>query len=697
MVLELSECPNCGAPLDNTPRLRCPYCGGRLWEPEKVREEICKNLKADKITTFLPQEIAEKLLVELMISENYRWSEVPKEVFDNLVIKSKKVYIPFWLFDGTLNADYDADYDTYKRPGIFSHSYKVAISATIGKRGHITNWYDSSDSFDFKDYSPSLIENDAEVEPISIEKDEALKRARIKDQAYHGIHNLHYRFSGPDPYIQVESAKFRYNKYICVLCACWELSFEYEGVSYISYCSRFIHEFKYPCKEKEKKIKERNSSSNSNKTIKNDSSEKAKVTPRINLTFFGWGCFILFCIGCIVALWAFIENSIMIAITSSIYAILSALFGISMNFKQQTEDELIKGINEKQTELNSNKNRIGFLLAQNDKNDNDEDEKRERNERLSYILSTRYFSDPQKESFKKSLENRLEREQEKKEKNYGYLTNQEIQDRKHKIEQTGKELQKELENLINSYHKKLSADKRTRFFYGVILTIALLFVPASYIIEIRMQRAEIERIENERNEMIQFVSNGYISPSVIFNKKPSEFGHLKSGIIDYILQKGYIRKESDELLSGSKFSLQYNGIDLMTIEVNDDNVSFEFGNGEDAQWYWDKFKTELESMGFVYVKKTFENPVSSEPDIYMRVGKILINTQNYYFSILQDMRAKIDCVTLLESNSFRCYSFDRIDEMTPSQRSNYEQYPIDMNDQNTLWDLYDGEGRIRGY
>lgn len=708
MILDLSECPNCGAPLDGKPRLRCPYCGGRLWDPEKKRQEICKNLKVDKITTFIPQERAEETLVELMISEDDQWSEVPKEVFDNLVIKSKKVYIPLWIFSGNFEAHWQCINEItdsseslviqrVPMQGVAQDSF-IAVASASG-RGEISIIDDFFDS-DFKNYSLSMIENDADVKPISIERNEAWKKAckKLEYKAERAVEG-----QVPNYYRDLSfSVKYSYNKYISILCACWELTFEYDGNIYTSIRSKIYNSIKFPIKKKEKRINKQDCSSNSNKTIKNDSSEKAKVTPRINLTFFGWGCFILFCIGCIVALWAFIENSIMIAITSSIYAILSALFGISMNFKQQTEDELIKGIDEKQKELNSNNNSIRrLLLAPTDKNDA---KKHELNERISYILNTRYFSNPQKESFKKKIENRLDRELEKekreleKEKNDMYLKNLEIQNRKQKIEQTGKELKKELDGLINSYHKKLSADKRFRFIYGLILVFGMLitvsFIVNNIIVQENNQRAEAERIDNEWNEVFNLVSNGYISPSVIFNKKASEFGHLKSGITDYLLQKGYVKQESDELLSGPEYCLQYNGNDLVKIEVFDNRVSFEFANENDAQRYWEKFKSEIESMGFVYIKKTGNHSISSREDVYIRVGKILKKQKSQVLDSGREKRARIDCVSPLVTTSFSCCSYDRIKEIQSFEVSDYERYPIDMNDQQTIWDLYVCEGWI---
>ena len=607
MAINSSKCSNCGASLDNTARLRCPYCGERLLDSQKEHKEIkYKYIKADKIhTNSYTQEAAEDSLIRRMV-----YDESPIDVFDSLKITSEKVYIPFWIFYGSIETNwqciqvierplpwYTGDWvqsgslaiDVYRinawkavnppqyipRQGMARDSFQVVVSAS-----HVNDTINCSDynSFDIglSDYFSSMIENDAYVYPIDSEKADAWQL--VCDKKLNSRLNIKTNEAIteqlPECYRDLTcSVQYSYSKCIGVLCECWELTFEYKNNIYISLVTGGFGNSHYRFPQKEETDEKANSDlnvSNATRIKSKDQTNLVKIKPRINLTLFGWGCFILFCIGCITTLWAFIENYNNIAIISLIYAILSALFGTIMNLKQLKEEELIKDVQEL-NKKNLYKKYDTEPLHQNIEKLNDKI--RQRNDWLNKVLATNYFSDSRKEKLIHSLREGIKRHDKDTQKKIDSFR-REITNLKKK-KQKQKEKQKELENRINSYHKKLSADKRARFFYGVILTIALFLTILSGVIAVterQNQRAEMERmlqeellqkqqeeerfkneIEQKRNEQKQREKMvlDFISPKNLLNVDKNGCYQLREDFAQALQKAGFEKKEKGSYIGNT--------------------------------------------------------------------------------------------------------------------------------------------------
>ncbi len=100
--LRLYNCPSCGAELicdETTAATSCPYCNN----PSIVPGQLSDMLKPDYVIPFkLDKEAAKKAL-----RDYYRGKKLlPKAFSDrNHIEEIKGVYVPFWLFDGTVDAD----------------------------------------------------------------------------------------------------------------------------------------------------------------------------------------------------------------------------------------------------------------------------------------------------------------------------------------------------------------------------------------------------------------------------------------------------------------------------------------------------------------------------------------------------------------------------------------------------------------
>lgn len=100
--LKVYSCPSCGAQLfceETTAASSCPYCGN----PTVVPGQFHGTLKPDYVLPFkLDKEAAVAAL-----KNYYRGKKLlPKAFSDkNHIEEIKGVYVPFWLFDGTVRAD----------------------------------------------------------------------------------------------------------------------------------------------------------------------------------------------------------------------------------------------------------------------------------------------------------------------------------------------------------------------------------------------------------------------------------------------------------------------------------------------------------------------------------------------------------------------------------------------------------------
>ncbi len=100
--LRAYNCPSCGAELicdETTAATSCPYCGN----PSIVPGQLSDMLKPDYVIPFkLSKEDAKAAL-----KNYYRGKKLLPRAFtsQNHIEEIKGVYVPFWLFDGTAEAD----------------------------------------------------------------------------------------------------------------------------------------------------------------------------------------------------------------------------------------------------------------------------------------------------------------------------------------------------------------------------------------------------------------------------------------------------------------------------------------------------------------------------------------------------------------------------------------------------------------
>ena len=100
--LKAYNCPSCGAELiceETTVATSCPYCGN----PPVVPGQVTGMLKPDYILPFkLDKEAAVRALKKYYTGKKL----LPKTFKDeNHIEEIKGVYVPFWLFNGTAEAD----------------------------------------------------------------------------------------------------------------------------------------------------------------------------------------------------------------------------------------------------------------------------------------------------------------------------------------------------------------------------------------------------------------------------------------------------------------------------------------------------------------------------------------------------------------------------------------------------------------
>ncbi len=114
------SCPSCGAELiceETTSATSCPYCGN----PTVVPGQFAGGLKPDYIIPFkLNQDQAQSQLRNF-----YRGKKFLPKVFssENQIKEIKGIYVPFWLYDGT--ADADVNFEAQKIHQFRSGNYRV--------------------------------------------------------------------------------------------------------------------------------------------------------------------------------------------------------------------------------------------------------------------------------------------------------------------------------------------------------------------------------------------------------------------------------------------------------------------------------------------------------------------------------------------------------------------------------------------
>ncbi len=231
------NCSSCGAEIiadNNTAVVRCPYCGNQTIAPV----QFTGTLKPDYV---LPFAFSKKQAME-KYKDYYskRWLLPKSFLSSNKVEEIQGVYVPFWLFSGTADAEgvYEAfdekedgnfritDYYKSERSGKAGFTY-VPADASVRMDDALM---DSIEPYDFEKletfttaYLPGFL-----AEKFDVNEEDDRKRAEeritqtIKDKLHESI--------GHDGYdTQEEKVNIKFNKTDYALLPVWILSTSWEG------------------------------------------------------------------------------------------------------------------------------------------------------------------------------------------------------------------------------------------------------------------------------------------------------------------------------------------------------------------------------------------------------------------------------------------------------------------------------------
>lgn len=246
MAAKQIQCPNCGAPInvDDLKGLQCPYCGGKIERTVERERSSKKSYKYDGIVPFTrSEEEARQTLAWRLADEK----EVPIEVFNDLDIKVKKIFVPAWQFEGSFKSpwscqkvvtrrrEYKEDgktryeyYDEYyPANGVAVGNFRISVSGVKYKYGYLP--FETP-----MDFSTELIDSDATVENLELSREEAWKNEKVKSRIEY-LSSEELRKSLPDSYTDLNSYyEYNYNYCACILYPVYEAEFDYDGETYIN-------------------------------------------------------------------------------------------------------------------------------------------------------------------------------------------------------------------------------------------------------------------------------------------------------------------------------------------------------------------------------------------------------------------------------------------------------------------------------
>lgn len=240
------SCPSCGAELicdETTAATSCPYCGN----PTIVPGQLSGTLKPDYVIPFkLSKEDAVSALKAF-----YKGKILLPKAFlnENHINEIKGVYVPFWLFDGKVDADI-----TYKATKTHTHRrgdeivttiehFRVRRAGTVdfrkipvdGSTKMPDSHMDALEPFDYsqlQDFSTAYLPGffadkyDVSIEDCSQRADERAKNSTV-EALRRDIHG--YDTCIPiDQKLRLERGEVRY-----ALLPVWILNTRYKGTDYL--------------------------------------------------------------------------------------------------------------------------------------------------------------------------------------------------------------------------------------------------------------------------------------------------------------------------------------------------------------------------------------------------------------------------------------------------------------------------------
>lgn len=240
------NCPSCGAQLisdANTAATRCPYCGN----PTVVPAQFEGSLKPDYVIPFkLIKEDAVKELKNFYKGKPF----LPKAFTEsNHIEEIKGVYVPFWLYDGTVDAHLrgsattSSSYETDDEIVTTTRHFRIERDGTVefqkvpadGSSKMPDDFMDSIEPFDYKDlvpfqmsYLPGYL---ADKYDVSIEEDAERVNQRIKNTT---ISLLEETVTGYQTYVSDKTnTTITPGTVHYTFLPVWLLSTQYQGKNYL--------------------------------------------------------------------------------------------------------------------------------------------------------------------------------------------------------------------------------------------------------------------------------------------------------------------------------------------------------------------------------------------------------------------------------------------------------------------------------
>lgn len=240
------NCPSCGAQLisdANTAATRCPYCGN----PTVVPAQFEGSLKPDYVIPFkLIKEDAVKELKNFYKGKPF----LPKAFTEsNHIEEIKGVYVPFWLYDGTVDAHLrgsattSSSYETDDEIVTTTRHFRIERDGTVefqkvpadGSSKMPDDFMDSIEPFDYKDlvpfqmsYLPGYL---ADKYDVSIEEDAERVNQRIKNTT---ISLLEETVTGYQTYVSDKTnTTITPDTVHYAFLPVWLLSTQYQGKNYL--------------------------------------------------------------------------------------------------------------------------------------------------------------------------------------------------------------------------------------------------------------------------------------------------------------------------------------------------------------------------------------------------------------------------------------------------------------------------------
>ena len=238
--------PSCGAQLisdANTAATRCPYCGN----PTVVPAQFEGSLKPDYVIPFkLIKEDAVKELKNFYKGKPF----LPKAFTEsNHIEEIKGVYVPFWLYDGTVDAHLrgsattSSSYETDNEIVTTTRHFRIERDGTVefqkvpadGSSKMPDDFMDSIEPFDYKDlvpfqmsYLPGYL---ADKYDVSVEEDAERVNQRIKNTT---ISLLEETVTGYQTYVSDKTkTTITPGTVHYAFLPVWLLSTQYQGKNYL--------------------------------------------------------------------------------------------------------------------------------------------------------------------------------------------------------------------------------------------------------------------------------------------------------------------------------------------------------------------------------------------------------------------------------------------------------------------------------